>query len=157
MKIKNAATFTALTFAMIMCATPITASGNKDMDSPTTEHEESVLHVVDRPFGFGEGGGIGAGIRPSGFEEIDESIITGEAKEKSYVAAQMTSLTGTLKVSGNKGKRKFSFNCDDGKTFALNIQGPDAETVAALKDKKLKVSGVFYGTDFLVFDVAKAE
>ncbi len=147
---KNTAIFTTLTFAMIANAIPLSASGNKDNDSPSQEQENSVLHVVDRPFGYGEGGGIGAGIRPEGFEEIDENLI-GENGSQT-VAAKMITMTGVLKAKGGKGKRKFTLKNVDGKNYAIQISPESAEELVKFKNKKIKIQGVFYNSDFLVFD-----
>ena len=151
MKIKTATVFTAMTFSMIMMASPLSAGGNKDVEVETDDiPKTSVLHITDRPFGFGEGGGIGAGLRPEGFEEIPDGIISGESPKT--VSAQLTTISGTLNVKGGKGKRQFTFKTDDGKSYAMKVPEDVAEHLANLKNKKLKAEGVFYGKDFLLFD-----
>lgn len=151
MALKKTAAFTVMTFAMVMAAMPITASGNKDKEEDTSIPEKSVLHISgSAPAAFGEGGGIGAGHRPEGFEQIPDGIVSGE-KAKT-VTAELTPMTGILKVKGGKGNRKFTFQGDNGKSYSLHVEDSMAEHLANFKDKKVKAEGVFYGKDFLVFD-----
>ena len=157
MKIKNTMALSLIALSMTLTAAPITANGSKDSNAEDNSiPEKSVLHISDRPpVGFGEGGGIGAGQRPSGFEEIPEGIISG--KKTRTVTAELTTITGTLNVKGGKGNRKFTFKSDDGKTYNISVEESNAEHLAGLKNKKIKAESVFYGKDFLLFDFVPVE
>ena len=123
-------------------AIPVVAGGSKedmaDEDTVSELNQKNVLHVVgERPADFGEGGGGGAARVPDGFGEVQ---------------AELTVLTGKLKVSGGQGKRSFKLKADDGKTYQVQVEDSRMEILAELKGKKIKARGVFYGKNFLVFD-----
>ena len=156
MKNKTKLTFAAISIAMLMSAIPLMANGNKDREElDESIPESSILKIDGTPARFGEGGGKGAGLRPECFKEIPEGIISGEAPRT--VSAQLTTITGTLKVKGGKGNRKFTFACDNGKIYSMNVDESHAEHLAGFKDKNAKAEGVFYGKDFLLFDFIPIE
>lgn len=140
---------------VILGVLPLFASGSKDDEAIGASMDKSVLQIVENPgIGFGEGGGIGAGQRPFGFEEIDPGII-GDAPSKTskIVAAELFDLPGVLTVKGSKGSRKFTLKSDDGKIYNIKVPSDFAETFATLKNKKITLQGVFYESEFLLFDM----
>ena len=144
---KRRRTVLAMTLFFTMAAIPVVAGGTKEdnSDEQIVQNQKNVLHVVgERPADFGEGGGGGAARVPEGFEEED-LLKTGEVK------AELTVLTGKLKVSGGKGKRSFKLKTDDG-TYQVQVEDAKMEMLAELKGKTIKARGVFYGKTFLVFD-----
>ena len=150
---KKIVLWTAIGMAFSMTSLPLAAAGSKENEETEVsvpENSPSLLRVVGEkpPVGFGEGGGLGAAELPDGVS-IDPAIV---GKTAPIVSAEMTQLSGTLKVKGGKGKRKFTLNCDDGKKYELQMNGEGAEDFAVLKGKKLNVRGVFYSKTFLVFD-----
>lgn len=131
-------------------AIPVVAGGTKedmaDEQTIAVQNQKNVLHVVgEKPADFGEGGGGGAARVPDGFE-AEDLLRTGEVK------AELTVLTGKLKVSGVKDKRTFKLKADDGKTYQVQVEEAKMEMLAELKGKNIKARGVFYGNTFLVFD-----
>lgn len=138
-----------MTMALITAtaAIPVTAGGAKETEEASgSQDQKNVLHVVgESPADFGEGGGAGAARVPEGFEE--ENIL-----KSGEVQAELTVLSGKLKVSGSKGKRTFKLKAEDGKTYQIQVEEGKTEVLAQLKGKNIKARGVFYGNTFLVFD-----
>lgn len=137
--------------AFSMATIPLAAAGSKEsVDGKAPEGDASMLRVIGErpPVGFGEGGGRGASELPEGVA-IDPAII---GEPVPIVSAEMTEMSGTLKVKGGKGKRKFTLNNVDGKKYELQIESDKMEDFATLKGKKVKVRGVFYSDIFLVFE-----
>ena len=115
---KRRITVLAMTLFFTMAAIPVVAGGTKEdtSDEQIVQNQKNVLHGVgERPADFGEGGGGGAARVPEGFEEED-LLKTGEVK------AELTVLTGKLKVSGGKGKRSFKLKTDDGTWLVDDIR-----------------------------------
>lgn len=139
-----------LTMALITAtaAIPVTAGGAKETEEASgSQSQKNVLRVVgEKPADFGEGGGSGAARVPEEFEAEDIFLRGGE------VQAELTVLSGKLKVSGGKGKRTFKLKAEDGKTYQVQVEEAKTEVLAQLKGKNIKVRGVFYGNTFLVFD-----
>ncbi|HBB41943.1 MAG TPA: hypothetical protein DCZ74_00315 [Treponema sp.] len=149
----------AIGFMLASSAMPLSAGGNKDKTADESviieENDANMLRIVgDRPpAAWGEGGGKGASELPPGVS-IDSGLV-GEMKP--VVAAETADLTGTLKVKGSKGKRTFTLKVDGGKNYALQVEESRMEDLAALKGKKLFIRGVFYGSNFLVFEYSEQQ
>ena len=147
---KRKVTFLTMALIIAVSAIPVVAGGTKeDMAEEqdiVVQNQKNVLHVVgEKAADFGEGGGGGAARVPEGFE-AEDLLKTGEVK------AELTVLTGQLKVSGGKGKRTFKLKSSDGKTYQVQAEEAKMEILAQLKGQNIKARGVFYGNTLLVFD-----